>query len=216
MATDRTDKYIQFPLCLLMETYKPPKTGFNLIVGFGIVHYAKSFKYKIDEVGRQLIYCYYREKNLMPYSLLEQMQSYIDNDKLSIDEDYCGFSGGSFDPLEHSSELLGLFESNQKFKDLAVLTYQIRQSVSEKNLSISIGDVNSIIHDYERGNKIRQEFESKFGADVMPGIKPDLLFDFRDNDNDKDLDLFRAFVAIKSMIGLTPSPLQINPLFLAE
>lgn len=200
MAKDeRKDRYIQFPLCLLMETYKDPGAGFNLIVRFGIVNYAKSFKYSIEEVGKQLMYCYYREKNILPDSLLKQMQRYIDSDKLTIDEDYYGFTSGSFEPLDYTTELLGLFESDQEFKESAILTYQIRQAVSKKNLNISIGNINSVISDYERGNRIRQEFESKFGADVMPGIKSKMLFEFRDSD--KDLDLFRAFVAIKSIIG---------------
>jgi len=182
-----------------METYKKPAEGWNLLFCFGIVHFAKSFSYKIEEVGRQLMYCYYREQEIIPNDLLDKIQSYVDSDKLKIDAGYCGFSGGSFDPLEYSDELLGLFDSDVDFKEESILLYQIRQAISIKFLYIDLVSIDTCIRSYQRGVNLKDAFESKFGNDVMVGVKVEHIFSFRDSG--KDWDLFRAYIGIKSMIG---------------
>ena len=215
-ATERNDRYVQFPLCLLMETYRDLVNGLDLILNFGIVHYAKSFKYNISDVGRQLMYCYYREQNIIPSNLLKTIQSYIDEDELSIDEDYCGFVGnaGSFDPLDHSSELLDLFESDQAFRESAILLYQIRQAISTDTLSLTLGSIDRALKDYKQGIALRNEFELKFGTDVMPGIKVDQLLKYRDSK--QDLDLFRAYIGIKSIIGRNTFATANKPFILSR
>ena len=197
--TKREDKYIQFPLCLLQQTYLNHKTGLNLILDFGIVNYAMKFKYEIEEVGRQLMYAYYRKTDMMQNYLELTIDKYVENDQLSIDQDYCGFVGNakSFDPLDFSSELLGLFESNMEFKEAAILLYQIRQA--EKSLGISDPNVDRTIKGYNEALVLKNQFELKYGADVMPSIKPTLLFEYRDNE--KDINVFRAIVAIRSIFG---------------
>ena len=193
----REDRYIQFPLCLLQQTYQNPANGLNLILNFGIVNYAMKFNYNIVEVGRQLMYVYYREKDKMQNHLKKAIDKYAGSGQLTIDEDYNGFSGTNFDPLEASEELLGLFESEPEFKEAAILLYQIRQA--EKHLSISDPDIDNTIKGYYNGLKLKNEFELRFGKDVMPSIKPTLLFEYREKEN--DIDVFRAIVAIRSIIG---------------
>lgn len=199
MAKIKDYGYVQFPLCLLMETYTNAHNGFNMIIHFGIVNFAKTFKYNINEVGRQLMFCYYREQKLMPKKLLDMMEDYIKKDELTIDEDYNGFSGSEFEPLECTTELMGLFETNEDFKDNAILHYQIRQSCKKDFLNVDIGSMASLLKEYETGCKIRRDFEAQFGPDAMASVKVTQLFQFRDSG--KDLDLFRAFLAIKSLIG---------------
>jgi len=199
MAKIKEYGYVQFPLCLLMETYTNAQAGLTMIEDFAIVKFAKTFSYNINEVGRQLMYGYYRKKDIMPKKLLDMMEDYINKDELTIDEDYNGFSGSEFEPLECTSELIGLFETNEDFKDDAILYYQIKQAIDSKCLSIIIYDMDSLLKGYETGCKIKREFEAQFGPDAIVSVKITQLFEFRKTC--KDLDLFRAFLAIKSMIG---------------
>ena len=200
MAKIKEYGYVQFPLCLLMETYTNAHDGLTMIEDFAIVKFAKTFNYNINDVACQLMYCYYREKKLMPAKLLYTMENYINEDKLSIDEEYYGFVGGKFDPLEHSSELIGLFETDQDFKKEAILLYQIRLAINTNCLNLTIGSMTSLINGYEAGKKIREDFEAQFGSDAMVSVKISQLIEFRASG--KDLDLFRAFLAIKSLIGM--------------
>ena len=200
MAKVKEFRYVQFPLCLLMQTFTDASAGLTMIEDYAIVNFAKKFSYDINEVATQLMYCYYREQKLMPAKLLYTMKNYINEDKLSIDEEYYGFIGGKFDPLEHSIELISLFEKDQGFKDDAVLHYQIRQAISSDCLSLTIGNITSTLKGYEAASKIKRDFEAQFGPDAMVSVKITQLFEFRKSG--KDLDLFRAYLAIKSMIGI--------------
>lgn len=193
----REDRYIQFPLCMLQKTFEDPEKGLNLIINFGIVNYSQKFSYDISEVGRQLMYAYYRNQGMIQADLLKTMERYIDSEQLSIDEDYNGFSGTSFDPLE-DCELLSLFESDTKFKDAAIIRYQISQAA--ESLDVKINSIDSVIQGHQKGLKIKDSFEQKFGSDSWPSVKPSQVYEFRDSL--KDLDLFRAYIGIKSMIGL--------------
>jgi hypothetical protein len=195
--SNRDDRYIQFPLCLLQSTYENPVKGLNLILCFGIVNYAKKFDYTITEVGRQLMYAYYRKLDSIQADLYKMMQNYIDNEELTIDEEYYGFGAkGIFDPLE-GCELLSLFESNDEFKQAAIIRYQITQAADSLNIKIST--IDNVINNYQEGLNIKNSFEQKFSADSWASVKPDQLFEFRDSI--QDLDLFRAFIGIKSIIG---------------
>ena len=199
MAKIKEFRYIQFPLCLLMETYMNANNGLNLILHFGVVNFAKKLNYNITEVARQLMYCYYRKKELLPDGLLSRMNMYINNDELSVDECYCGFNDDLFDPLEYTTELIDLFEKDEYLKNNAILLYQVRQACSSELLGVSIGNMPSILKGYETGNKIRKDFEVQFGTDVIVSVKIVQIFEFRESG--KDLDLFRAYLGIKSLIG---------------
>ncbi|MDP3643136.1 MAG: hypothetical protein Q8S54_08095 [Bacteroidota bacterium] len=214
----REDRYIQFPLCLLMQTYQNPANGLNLITGFGIVNYAMKFKYDIVEVGRQLMYAYYRETDNMQRDLKKAIDKYGASGQLTIDEDYNGFSGlkhgTTFNPLEASEELLGLFESDEKFKEDAILLYQIRQATGEKFLNLKVYSIDSTIAQYKKALALKTNFEQKFGADVMPSIKPLQLIEFRDSG--AELDVFRAYIGIKSLIGRNTFATANKPVILSR
>lgn len=204
--------YIQFPLCLQMLTYDDPHRGFNIILDYGIVRYAMKFDYDIIEVGRQLMYCYYRKTEMLQNSLYVSIDRYSENDQLTIDTDYNGFSGTDFDPLETSEELLDLFETDAEFKAGAILNYQIRQA--ESLLNIKDYGIDNTIKNYKKGLAFQKEFESKFGPDVMPMVKTTQIIEFRDSG--KDLDLFRAYIAIKSMIGMRNFATSQKPAILSR
>jgi len=194
---ERKDRYIQFPLCLLQETYSNPNNGLSMIISYGLVYYATKFKYEIREVARQLMYCYYRKQGIIQDRLLERIEEYIQSGQLTIDEDYNGFDGLEFNPENEINELLKFFESDSQFKDDTILRYQIAQSAGF--LCINIGSMDGTIKRYKEGLEIKNKFEQVYGPDCMPMIKPTQVFDFRDSG--KDLELFRAYIGIKSLIG---------------
>jgi len=192
----KDEPYIQFPLCLLQSTYGNSTEGFSHILNFGIVNYSQKFDYNITEVGRQLMYTYYRDKRMIQADLLLAMKGYIKKDKLTIDDDYNGFSGANFTP-DNESELLSLFESDSIFRDAAIIRYQISQAA--ESLNIKIYDIDSVIQGHQKAVKIKESFEQKFGSDSWPSAKPGQIIAFRDAKT--DLDLLRAYIGIKSMIG---------------
>jgi len=191
-------KYIQFPLCLLRMTYHNPFEGFNSILNFGIVHYSKSFtSYDIKDVAKQLMYCYYRDRDFIQSSLLEAMELYIESTELTVDEDYNGFICNSFDAEDSIFNLLEIFAKDEKVKQMAITFHQLRQV--RQNLSLTKFSTDNILRQYEMAVKYQRDFEAKFGTDVMPTIKATKLMEARNTLN--NLDYFRAYIAIKSTYG---------------
>lgn len=197
--TKREDRYIQFPLCLLLQTYQDPIRGLNLILYFGIVHYSKSCTtYELRDVARQLMYSYYRNKAMIQASLDTKVNRYITSEQIEDDEDYNGFCGATFDPEPAIEDILKLFESDPDFKADAILRHQIEQAA--RFLDLTIGSMNSVLNGYTDALSYQNKFERTYGKDAMPSVKPTQLIEFRDSG--KDLDLFRAYIGIKSMIGM--------------
>lgn len=190
-------RYIQFPLCLLQRTYENPQEGFNVILDFGIVSLAQKTKYDIKNVGVQLMYAYYRNQDMIQSSLLKKIQKYIDRGELTVDLEYCGFNGNDFDPLFTSIELPNILQNDDEFREEAILRYQIVQA--EHILRINDNCIDNTIEHYKTGLFYKYAFEDEFGCDCWPGIKISQIIEIRDSC--KDLDLFRAYVGIKSLIG---------------
>lgn len=193
---DSEDRYVQFPLCLLQKIFEDPKKVFNLILDFGIVNYAKKFTYNLEEVARQLMYGYFRESELQ-MDLKYSLKKYIESGSVTYDPDTEGFDNNTFDPADSIMGLMELFESDRKFKRDAILYYQIKQA--ESFLNIEDFSIDGTIENYMTAYKYKSDFEQKYNPDSMPNVKPSMIFDFRDSG--KDLQLFRAYIAIKSLIG---------------
>ena len=83
-------EYILFPLPLIQEIFKKPKTGFSDIFDVGI--YRVSQTLRIDEYNalKQLIYCYYRGG--LTKSLQNELARLEQGELFYSDEDYNGFS----------------------------------------------------------------------------------------------------------------------------
>lgn len=195
---ERHDRYIQPPLCLMQETYNSePDMGLNIMLCFGIVKFAQKQNHSIDEVARQLMYAYYRKRHLIQDRLYDTMTDFIDEGSLTTDEDYNGFSGATFYPDDSINELKLLFESHSDFKEAAILRYQIAQAADF--LNISLGNIDHTIKEYKKGLSLKDRFEAIYGADCCPGVKPSQIFEFRDTP--KDINIFRAYIGIKSLIG---------------
>jgi hypothetical protein len=187
--------YIQFPLCLLQLTYGAPEKGLSIILNFGIVNYGLKFKYDIKEVARQLMYCYYRNNLMIQIPLYKTLQRYIHEGLITIDEEFDGFDFNGFNP--EIDKLIRLFETDIEFRDASILRWQIDKAASL--LNIRLGSMDVAIKEYTEGLNFLVNFEVKYGADCWPGVKPSQLMEFRDSG--KDIDLFRAYIGIRSLIG---------------
>jgi hypothetical protein len=189
--------YLQFPLCFIGETFKDPQKGLNLICEFGIVNFAMKQSVNIEDVQRQLIYSYYRKKESLPRKLHSKLLQYVEEGKIETDEDYNGFNGKEFNPEQEIKGIAEIFEIDSEFKETSILTWQIGKAA--KFLKVRLGNIDNTIKVFNEGQAILNRYESLFGPDAWPSVKPSMLFDVRDSG--KDLDLFRAFIGIKSMIG---------------
>lgn len=198
MSENKEFKYVQFPNCLLMETYKDIEQGLRLILSYGIVHYAKKLPYTLEDVARQTCYDYYRQKDRLQQFVRSTIRmAEVNNNFSETGSD--GFSGASFYPEENISELLLLFKEDGSFKAACILNYQIHLACSHDHLNITIPSYDYNIKGYNEALKLQGEFEKQFGSDAMPNCKVTMLFDFIDNP--KDIDLFRAYIGIKSILG---------------
>lgn len=197
---DKEYRYVQFPLCLLMETYKKDvESSLRLILRYGIMNYALKLKYDLPDVAKQVCYYYYRKQDVIQSSILKKISNAIDEDFFTPDEDYNGFAGDTFQPDDNISEILKLFESDPQFKADSILHYRLHLCTSVDHLGIGIASNDSLIKSYNTALQIKKEFEKKFGPDAMPNCKKSLLFKFIESP--RDIDLFRAYIGILSLIG---------------
>jgi len=191
-------KYLQFPLCLIKETYKNVDHGLNLIIRFGIMHYALKIKYNLQDVAVQLMYYYYRKQDVLQKDIFKRLESAADRGDLITDQDYNGFIQGKFEPLEGSG-IMELLEANPKLKEGAILNYQLHIATSKGHLNFGIKNNDEIIQSYNEAKKIKENFEDNFGPDSMPSVKTNILLDLRKNTN--NIDILRAYIGILSLIG---------------
>ena len=195
--------YLQFPLCLLGETYKDPEHGLNMIIGYGIMNYAKKLPYELNRVAMQAIYDYGRNHDkLQPY-LAKNMTEAVDDGTILYEDEFNGFdSKAKFkpDPDLCINPMLKLFDEDPDMREEAILNYQLHLAASEDHLSINISSNAFIKSDFDEASIIKQAFEERFGPDAMPIIKKDLVYEFRDEQL-HDIDLFRAYIGISSIIG---------------
>lgn len=193
-------RYFQFPLCLLQKVLIDPFKGIDQIISYGIVQYSKSVRYDLAGVCRQLLYDFYKKEENLSRSLSKKMYSYAQEEVFSYDEDYKGFDGnGQFNPEENTNELLKIFEYDAEFKKEAIQHYRVQ--CATLFFGVSIGSMNYTLSSYEDVLKEIKSHEQKFGKQPQPGIKKDLLFEFRDKKSVKETELLCALVAIKSIIG---------------
>ncbi len=197
----REDRYIQFPLCLLKETYTDPVKGLDIILAYGIMNLALKEKYSMQDVVRQLFYDYYRNRDIIQPWLYKRVQELEDGDRIILDENTC-FKGEKIDfadpeDIEYAIEQIN---SELDLKEIVILNYQLHQAIAFLNLDKWPYD--DLIKLYEEAKTIQRTFESQYGQDSMPTCKPSQLIYFRNNI--KEIDLLRAYIACRSIIGQKP------------
>ena len=195
--------YLQFPLCLQGETYKDRMKGMNLIFGFGIMSYAMKLPYEMNRVAMQAIYDYGRNHDkLQPY-MAKCISDAIDDGTILYEDEFNGFdSKAKFNPDQDNciNPLLKLFDEDATLKGQAIINNQLHVATSKDHLNIEIQSNSKIITFYEEASGIKQNFERRYGPDAMPFCKVDHVLKFK-NEQIHDLDLFRAYIAISSIIG---------------
>jgi len=194
----REDRYIQFPLSFLQLFFTEPDEVYKYILWYGLVNTSTvMIEPDLHEVARQLMYLYYRNRSMIHDPLMAGIINLIKKDQLFIDEDYNGFFEDNFDPEPSISDLLAAFEKDDILKYHAILCYQIK--VAAWTTMIEISDMNDVVYYYNVGSDLREKFESKYGSDAMPGMKPGQIIDFMSN---REYDeIFRAIVSVRSLIG---------------
>lgn len=73
--------------------------------------------------------------------------------------------------------------------------------MASKLLELEIDNYAEIVEGYKTAANARSMFEQRHGHDAMPTCKAEMLLNFRDK-NPEELYLLRAYIGIRSLIGL--------------
>ncbi|MEI8274213.1 MAG: hypothetical protein WCG08_16490 [Paludibacter sp.] len=187
------DRYFQFPLFLLRELMIDKNKALNDIIRYGLYSFAEKINPDLNEVIRQLMYCYYRNRADLPNDLIDLIESYIDTEKLLTDEDYNGFNGTEFNPEFETEQLTEIFQSDSEFEAMAIEFYKIRQAYSFMSITGNYQNCLSV------GRQIQANIQK---GEPMPMINKSQLFEYRDEDKTEfELMQFAVNIAIRSIIG---------------
>ena len=161
MTQEKKYAYLQFPLCLLGETYKDPERGLNLIISYGIMNYALKMKYDLMDVAKQALYDFERNREkLQPY-LVKSMTEAIEDGVILYEDNNPGFDAkGNFNPEPDLclNPLVKLLEEDSRMRDEAILNYKLHLATSKDHLNIDIKSNSNILSQYEEATKIKQAF----------------------------------------------------------
>jgi len=183
----------------MTETYKDRQKGLNLMVDYGLVHFALSQSWELSDVARQTIYDYYRNIDELPQAVREAIEEAQGNEDFTYNDDYACFDvNGKFDYDLNMPEVVKILTDRPDIKEEAIKHYQLHQA--GEFLHVRIRSARNTFRNYKEAAGIRETFEKKYGPDAMASAKPDLIFEFRDNPK-QDIDLLRAYLGIVSMIG---------------
>ena len=192
-------RYIHFPLFLLKDLFTSKKNQHSTIsdiFDIGIYNYSNQFA--IDDLSayRQVIYCYY--KGGLTDKLYSYLKGLYDNEDLTLDEDYNGFQGDTFEPYE-LDELDRIATGDIQLRDLCLEFYKMHLALESLQINGSIQDILSTSKEVLKPQGIH---EAKYGREPSVMLKTDLIFDYyKKNKSFNDIILFAAYAGIKSIIG---------------
>jgi hypothetical protein len=182
------DRYFQFPLFLLRDLTTDKNKALNNIIKYGLYSFGEKINQDLNEVIRQLMYCYYRDTNVLPNDLIKLIDRYVDKD-----EDYNGFNGSEFNPEYETEQLIEIFKTDVNFQAKAIEFYKIRQAYSFMGITGNFENCLSV------GKQIQDTIPK---GEPMPMINKNQLFEFRDEDKTEiELMQFAVNIAIRSIIG---------------
>ncbi|HLO90966.1 MAG TPA: hypothetical protein VK172_07345 [Lentimicrobium sp.] len=189
--SDPSVTYVPFPISLLRNLLIDKVNVLNLILNYGVYHFADKMNYNLQDVAEQIIYAYYR-KNL-PHNIQVLVDYYVENEKIVIDDDKCGFEvNGYFSPEEESHDILRLFETDQKFKDLSVSFYKMSQTFKFFYLK---GNYDA----FKVGNKIAKTIPEN---EVFAMINLKVLFNYIKYDKtESEIAQLAMYLGIRSILG---------------
>lgn len=188
-------EYILFPLPLLQEIFKKPKTGFSDIFDCGIYKSATTQKTTDYNAIKQALYCYYRGG--LTNSLKQQFDELVDNEIFIPNEDYCGFGtgGNEFDPEEEIKAIGDYLENDIGLSNEIKEFHQLRQIKDVLKISF---DPEGVLKTYARLNK---EYDG-FKDSPMVMVRKEMMFDYYKNQKSEfEKVLFATYAGIRSIIG---------------
>lgn len=117
--------------------------GVDIVLRYGLYHSAMLQKVDSELITplRQLLYCYYRDRNALTPSLEDKLDDLVKEGKLCIDEDYNGFYDKEFFPEEEINALGGICEKDKDFKDTIYDWYKLYQFCKLCNLVFKGGSI---------------------------------------------------------------------------
>jgi len=187
------EKYFQFPLFLMRDLTTNKEQALNNIIRYGLYSMSLKIQTTIEDAAKQLMYCYYRDRASLPKNLEGKMGLYINHKQLTLDEDYNGFNGETFNPELEIEQLLEIFKTDLEFQAKVIDFYKIRQAYK------AIG----VTGDYTNAVRVGKQIQNSIPkGEPMPMMNKNQLFEFRDNDKKEfDLMLFAINIGIRSIIG---------------
>lgn len=196
----RAFRYLGFEVCLIPHV----KKSIADILSYSIMKYAQTMKGTQDEIINEIIRRYYDDKEL-PASVFNLLTDIIGKDSTR------GYdSTGVFDPLYERGTVLdyidptGMYYSSKYASIMGVCTtyYQLSKVEYELRAVMNLASYKYIIENHRSIKAIVTTHELKYGPDAQVMIKTGMFFEFRDgNKSHEEFELFKAFLAIKSIQG---------------
>jgi hypothetical protein len=191
-------RYIHFPLFLISQLFAADKytNAISNIFDVGIYKYSNQFKVDDLSAYRQVIYSFYRGG--LTSNLQNFLQNCYDNDTLTLDDDYNGFNGDSFDPFE-LDELCELGATNKILRDQCIEFLKMKLALDSLKIS---GSIERILDSAKAVNQLINKHEAVYGKEPSVMLKTELIFDYyQKNKSINDIILFATYAGIKSIIG---------------
>lgn len=186
-------KYILFPLPLIQEIFKKPKTGFCDIFSVGIYRVSQTLRINERNALKQVMYCYYRGG--LTHGLKVQLDRLEGNGVFYSDEDYNGFSDYRFIP---DTEIESIYEYCEEHKDLKNEIEEFHRLRQVKEVLDLRFDISSIAQTYRKYHTAYDGFHDQ----PLVSISQKMIFDFYKNQKtDYEKALFAMYAGIRSIIG---------------
>lgn len=186
-------KYILFPLPLIQEIFKKPKSGFSDIFDVGIYRVSQTLQINEYNALKQLMYCYYRGG--LTKSLQRELYRLEEGNIFYRDEYYNGFRNYEFIP---DTEIESIYEYCKEHQDL-------KNEIEEFSRLRKVKDVLAIKFDISSVAKIYKTYHAAYNGfhnQPLVSISQKMMFDFYKNTKtDYEKALFAMYAGIRSIIG---------------
>ena len=186
-------KYIIFPLPIIQEIFKNPKTGFSDIFDVGIYRVSQTLQINERSALKQLMYCYYRGG--LTESLQKKLYNLKKTEIFDSDEDYNSFRGYEFIPNTEIESIYEYCREHQELKDEIEEFHRLRQIKDVLGITFDISTIASTYKTY---------YTDYLGFKNQPlvSIKKEMMFDFYENPKTEyEKALFAMYAGIRSIIG---------------
>lgn len=202
-------KYIRFPISFIRDMLVDKETGIRKMILYGYSLVADKSEINERNAYQQAMYCFYRydakcdeepgDKRLaLPYYIWNEIRTLADYGSIEIDEDRFGFDGsGDFNVDTEVSALIDFGEKNQKFHNMVMDWYRLRQTADLFGLHISNQD--AMLNEYRK--YCGREAKNTRMVSVKLSQLLEYLFQRKD---EKQIMVFAAYMGVKGIIGNKP------------